>query len=243
MYYSQRHEEILEILKLRNHVTVHYLAEQLHVSEPTIRRDLSVLEKNKRIRRTFGGAAIHDLTTDEVPLELRQTQSLQAKEQIARQALQYLQDGQVLFLDASSTVQCVVKHLKQFRDLTVITNSPKVSLMLAEQNIRSFCTGGALLDKSIAYVGNYAENFVRNFNADVFLFSCRGLSDRGMLTDSSVEESNLRRVMMKHAKKRIFLCTSDKIGKAYLYNLCSLSDVDAIECDTPLPPALLDQSV
>ena len=97
MYYSQRHDEILEILKSRNHVTVHYLAEQLHVSEPTIRRDLSVLEKNKRIRRTFGGAAIHDLITDEVPLELRQTQSLEAKEKIARQALRHIQDGQILF--------------------------------------------------------------------------------------------------------------------------------------------------
>ena len=241
MYYSQRHDEILEILKSRNHVTVHYLAEQLHVSEPTIRRDLSGLQNKKRIRRTFGGAAIHDLITDEVPLELRQTQSLEAKEKIARQALRHIQDGQILFLDASSTVQCMVKHLKQFRDLVVITNSPKVSIMLAEGNIRSFCTGGALLDKSIAYVGNDAENFIRQFNADLFFFSCRGLSEKGMLTDSSLEESSLRRVMMQHCKKRVLLCTSDKIGKSYLYNLCSLSDVDAIECDAPLPPALLEK--
>jgi len=238
MFYAQRHKEIMDILKERDHATVHFLAERLHVSEPTIRRDLSALEKNNHIRRTFGGAVIHNSMTDEVPLVLRQTQSMEAKEQIALQALEWVRDGQVLFLDASSTVQYVVKHLKSFRDLTVITNSPQISMMLAELKIRSFCTGGSLLDKSIAYVGNYAEDFVRNFNADLFLFSCRGLSEDGRLTDSSVEESNLRRVMMKYARKCVFLCTSAKIGKEYMYNLCSVSDVDAVLSDVPLPQPL-----
>lgn len=238
MFFSQRHEEIIEILKNRNHVTVRYLAQALHVSEPTIRRDLVALEQDHRIKRTFGGAVLSDMTTQEIPLQLRESQSIEAKELIAQQALQYIQDGQIIFLDASSTVQRLAKHLYRFRDLTVITNSPKTSLMLAEMNIKSFCTGGALLGKSIAYVGTYAEEFIRNFNADRFFFSCRGLSNDGFLTDSSIDESNLRRVMMQHSGKNIFLCTADKLGKQYMYNFCDLARVDHILCDEALPPHL-----
>ena len=104
--------------------------------------------------------------------------------------------------------------------------------------MKSYSTGGLLLENSIAFVGSGAENFIRNFNADIFFFSSRGLSEDGVISDSSVDEANLRRVMMEHSKKRIFLCTSDKMGKRYMYNLCTLSDVDVIISDKELPDSL-----
>lgn len=238
MFYSERREEIMEILKQKNYASVHYLAKKLFVSEPTIRRDLLVLEKENRIKRTFGGAMANDMTNNEIPLELREKEDSKAKKDIAQQALKYIKDGQVLFFDASSTVLELSKYLSKFNGLTVITNSPKTSMQLAECNIKSFCTGGILLEKSIAYVGTYAENFIRNFNADYFFFSCRGISDDGILSDSSMEESDLRRVMMQHSKKNIFLCTSNKIGKKYMYNFSDISKIDKIICDVPLPEQL-----
>ena len=120
----------------------------------------------------------------------------------------------------------------------MITNSPKTSLKLAELKIRSLSTGGLLLENSISFVGAHAENFVRNFNADIFFFSCRGITDDGQLTDSSMEESQLRRIMMEHSKKKIFLCTSNKIGRKYMYNLCDVSAVDGVICEKELPDGL-----
>lgn len=238
MYFTERYEDIIKILKERNSASVHFLAEHLHVSEPTIRRDLVVLEQEKRIKRTFGGAVISDMSTTEIPLALRESENRQPKEIIAKKAIEHISDGKIIFIDASSTASKLLKYLPNFSNLTIITNSPKNSLKLAELRVRSFCTGGLLLENSIAYVGKQAEDFVRNFNADLFFFSSRGLSDTGVLSDSSIEESELRRVMMEHSRKKIFLCTSDKIGKSYMYNLCRLSAVDEVISEVELPEHL-----
>ena len=238
MYFCERQSRILEILEKRKNASVHYLAETLYASEPTIRRDLSVLEREGRIKRTFGGAVLSNVIQGEIPLALRERENMKAKESIAGQAVRFIRDGQVIFLDASSTAFCLTRHLEAFSDLTVITNSPKTSMKLAELKIRSFCTGGLLLENSIAYIGTHAENFVQNFNADVFFFSCRGMTEDGVLTDSSMEESELRRAMMRQSKTKVFLCTGDKIGQKYMYNLCTVSQVDAVISDIPLPAAL-----
>ncbi len=234
MFSIERHEQIIEILQKRSSATVHYLAEQLHVSEPTVRRDLSSLEQANKIKRTFGGAVINTDVNAEVPFTLRMGDNKNLKAMIAQKATRYIKDDYVIFLDASSTVSYVIPHLQKFKNLTVITNSPKNSLALAELKIKSFSTGGVLLENSVAYVGTAAQHFVKRFNADLFLFSCRGVSYDGMLSDSSIEETDLRQVMMRHSKKNVFLCSSDKLGKSYMYNLCSHKSVDEIISDIPL---------
>lgn len=242
MFYSERYGKIIEILTSRNNVTVHYLAKKLFVSEPTIRRDLCFLEREGIVTRTYGGAFLSKNLNREIPLSQRENENTYAKEIIAKKAIQYIKNGNVIFLDASSTVSKIVKYLPKFSDLTVITNSPKTSMMLAEEKIKSFCTGGLLLQNSIAYVGKGAEEFTEKFNADVFFFSCRGVTEEGVLTDSSVEESEIRRVMLKHSKKNIFLCADNKIGKKYMYNFCSLDCVNKVISNTALPEAFEGKS-
>lgn len=231
MFSCERHDQIIKILEQRTSASVHHLAKQLHVSEPTIRRDLTILLQENRIRRTFGGAVINSDPNAESPLVLREMENKEIKEKLALDAAKYIKDDSVIFLDASSTAANIIKHLTPYRNLTVITNSPKNSLKLAEHKIKSFSTGGLLLEKSIAYVGVSAHEFIEKFNADLFFFSCKGVSNDGMLNDSSIEETDIRKVMMKHSKKNIFLCPSDKIGKHYMYNLCSYRDVDVIISD------------
>ena len=107
--------------------------------------------------------------------------------------------------------------------------------MLADMQIKCFCTGGLLLKNSIAYVGALAEKFISNFNADIFFFSCRGISSDGILTDSSIEESEIRKVMMMHAKKKIFLCDNSKFNKEYMYRLAHVDEVDEIISNVKIP--------
>lgn len=234
MFSIERHEQIIEILRKRTSASVHFLAKQLHVSEPTVRRDLITLSNQKKIKRTFGGAVINTDFNAEVPLSLRESENRKAKEYVATEAVKYIKDDYVIFLDASSTVSNVIKYLPEFKNLTVITNSPKNSIKLAELKIKSFSTGGEMLENSVAYVGTSAQNFIKKFNADLFLFSCRGISNDGMLNDSSIEETEIRKIMMKNSKKNIFLCSSDKIGKKYMYNLCYFKDIDEIISDTEI---------
>lgn len=232
MFDIERQEKILEILTVRKSVTVHTLAALVFASESTIRRDLSALEKSGRIRRTFGGAVLEETLTKEVPLLLRQSQNSSVKAAIAAQAKEYIHHGDVIFLDASSTVFHLIPHLSLFKDLTVITNSPKTSVALGEAGIRNFCTGGRLLAHSIAYVGKHAEDFIGRFNADLLFFSCRGYTPAdGEITDSSVEESQIRSVMLRRANKKIFLCDSSKFGKKYMYRLCSQDEITCMLSD------------
>ena len=197
MYFRERHNKIIDILEKRSSASVHYLAQALYVSEPTIRRDLAALQEQGKIRRTFGGAVLSDMINREVPFALREHENRRAKDAIARMAVKQIRDGQIIFLDASSTVSYLTPYLASFSDLTVITNSPKTSLKLAELKIRSLSTGGLLLENSIAFVGAHAENFVRNFNADIFFFSCRGINEKGIVSDNTIMENSMRQIMMK----------------------------------------------
>ena len=92
-----------------------------------------------------------------------------------------------------------------------------------------------MITRSLCYVGEDAERTVRNYNADVLFFSCRGLAMDGRLTDTSVEENALRRCMLRQSAKRVLLCDSSKLGNVYLNNLCHLSEVDALICEKPVP--------
>lgn len=228
MFNIERQEEILSILNKNKSISVNQLSKILYVSAPTIRRDLSILEQHGKVRRTHGGVVLKHSAENEIPLMLREDQNNTSKQIIAKKASQYVNDGDVIFLDASSTVAHIIPFLKKFNDILVVTNSPKTSIKLGETGIKNYCTGGLLLTHSIAYVGNNAENFISNINADILFFSSRGYTENGYITDSSIEESTLKKSMIKNAEKIFYLCDSSKKNTKYMYNICSTADVTAI---------------
>ena len=228
MFTVERHLEILRILENEKSISVNKLSRLLYVSAPTVRRDLSMLEEQGKVLRTHGGVVLRKAAESEVPLMFREEQNSQAKRRIASVAAEHISDGNVIFLDASSTAAHIIPFLKKFNDIIVVTNSPKTSLKLGEEGIKNYCTGGLLLAHSIAYVGNEAEKFISNINADVFFFSSRGYIEDGYITDSSVEEATVKRAMMNNAERSFYLCDSSKKNKKYMYNICAASDVAGI---------------
>lgn len=228
MYPSQRQEQILALLKEEKSISVHKLAKLLFTSESSIRRDLAALQDLGKLKRTFGGAVLFESAEKEVSLMYRSTQNMQAKARIAEKAAVYLADGMTIFLDASSSAAQMLPHLKKFKDITVITNSPQTSMQLGEMKIRNYCTGGLLLRHSIAYVGGGAEDFIQRFHADLLFFSCRGFSPECGLTDSMEEEARIRQIMMRRSRRKIFLCDSSKYNRTFPYRICDVQDVDAV---------------
>ena len=231
MLHLERQNEIMTLLHERKSMTVRALSELLFTSESTVRRDLAELERAGKVRRTFGGVVLEETLTKEVPRLWRQSQNHEEKQIIARKARAALANGKVIFLEASTTVAHLVPILAEFSDLTVITNSPSTSLELGNLGIRTFCTGGALLPSSQAFVGAQAEDFICRFNADLMFFSSRGITEDGRITDSSLEESRLRQIMLAHTKKKIYLFDSTKLGKEYMVNLCHVNEVDSFLSD------------
>ena len=228
MFNIERQEEIINILSQHKSISVKQLARMLFVSPPTIRRDLDMLEKRGKVMRTHGGVVLRQSAEGEIPLMLREEQNHQSKDIIARKAAEFINDGNVIFLDASSTVAHLIPYLSKFNDIVIVTNSPKTSVELGKENIRNYCTGGLLLPHSVAYVGNETEKFISKINADIFFFSSRGYTEDGYVTDSSIEESAVKKAMMKNAEKTFYLCDNSKKNKKYMYNICSVDEVTII---------------
>lgn len=232
MFNIERREEILNILEKSGSISVEKLSKLLYVSPPTIRRDLSYLEEEGKVHRTHGGVVLRETAEREIPLLLREDSNSKSKQIIAQKATEHIKDGDVIFLDASSTAAHIVPFLSRFNDIIVVTNSPKTSIKLGSQNIKNYCTGGLLLPHSIAYVGNETEKFIESINADILFFSSRGYTEDGFITDSSVEESAVKKAMIKNSEKTFYLCDNSKRNKKYMYNICQTEDVDAVISET-----------
>ena len=239
MPFYERQDMILNALLESDHMTTHELSAKLFVSVPTLRRDLTKLEQMGKIIRTHGGARLIKKSADEkIPILLREQEQNDAKEIMARKAAELVRDGDIIMLDGSTSACSLIPHLAEFKNLIVITSSAKSSFLLGRMGINTICTGGKMITRSLSYIGEDAENTIRRYNADIVFFSCRGLSMDGKLTDNSIEENSLRRIMLCHAKKRVLLCDSSKLGHTYLNNLCHLSEVDEIICERALPACL-----
>lgn len=233
MIKKERLDSILELLKARRYCTVRFLSQQLYVAPITIRRDLLELERAGLIARCYGGATIPSHENREVPFEIRNRSNSTAKDLLAKQAASYISTGDVIFLDASSTVSHILNYLSPEQNLTVITNSTLVAQKMQEKHIRVYLTGGMPVENSHALVGSIAEQAVAGLYANLCFFSAQGIDEAGNITDQSESESALRRQMIAHSQKRIFLFDSSKYRKRFAFRICNTQDVTYVVTDSP----------
>lgn len=239
MLINERQKKIIAALQENPQVTVKELAKTLYVSEPTVRRDFTVLDKKGIITKVYGGAKLNQGYADrEIPFSFRQNEKSVVKSSIGKKAAELVKDGMVIMLDGSTSSYYLAEFLTKKKDLIVITSGAKTAVALAEANVRVFCTGGQMITNSFSYVGQQAEDFVKNINADILFFSCRGVSLDGKMTDLSIEESNLRRAMMKNSKRKYLLCDSSKFDKTYFYNIGSIGEIDGVISEQLLPESI-----
>lgn len=234
MSLKERELAILEYLKERKEASVSELCGALFVSEPTMRRDLATLNASGKIIRTHGGAVYRRELGENLPQTFREKENLDAKAAIGKKALSLIHDGDVIMVDASSTALALLSVLDPQQSVIVITNSAKAPQILAETAVKTFVTGGELASHSLAYIGGYAEDFLRSFNADICFFSVRTLTGEGDLTDNAIAENSIRRVMMSRSKKSVLLLDSKKIGAPCISTLCALDSISYVVSEKDL---------
>ena len=239
MLISERQNQIIYALRANPNITVKELAKKLCFSEPTIRRDFTELHRRGIITKHYGGAILNEGAADrEIPFVLREKEKGQAKAEIGLLASEFISDGMVIMLDGSTSAYHLVPYLARYKDIIVITSGAKTALALAELHIPVYSTGGRMRTNSFSYIGREAEDTVRRYNADILFFSCHGLSAEGMMSDPSIDEANLRRVMMEKSREKYLLCDSSKFDKTYFYNMGNVSELDGIISDQPLPEGI-----
>lgn len=232
----ERQNRILEILAQKRAATVDELCSTLYSSGATIRRDLKMLETTGLIRRTHGGAVYIDSNTTDFPMPLRETENPEKKELLVRRALPLIRDGLTLFLDSSSTVCHLAKHLGGYQQLRVVTNSLKTANILAElDGPEVHCTGGRLRENAMSFVGTQAIHFVQQFSADYAFISCRGIHPQAGITDADENEAEIKRMYIQNAAETVLLCDSSKIGRRSFCRIAPLQDIRHIITDGVLP--------
>ena len=223
-----RENQYINLLVQKPH-SVKELSEKLFVSEPTVRRDIALLREKELLICKRGIVSLKTNSPDQrIPLFIRHLEQNEEKRAIARKAAHYIKDGYVIMLDASTTAFHLLPHLTDFKNILVITNGAKTALESASMGIRTICTGGELMTESFCYVGTDAESVLKNYNADVAFFSCRGISENNIATDNSILENAMRKIMIKNSKKSYLLCDSSKFGKTYLNTLCNVEDLNGL---------------
>lgn len=224
----QREEKYIRLLASRDYA-VKELAEKLFISEPTARRDITLLKGKEILECKNGVVSLKVRFPDKrIPLFIREMEQNEEKGRIAQQAARHIKDGDVVMLDASTTAYHLLPHLVHFQNLILITNGAKTAIEAAAMGIKTICTGGELASESFCYVGEDAESVLRRYNADIAFFSCRGLSDDGRVTDNSILENGIRRIMMENSARVFLLCDKSKHGKIYINTLCHTKDLDGV---------------
>ena len=226
---SQRQEHILELIRKRKAVSVTQLSKELYINEATLRRDLNALAKSGVISRTYGGAVLNEGLDSEIPFFVRETSHAEAKRQIGESAAGFIKDGDTIFLDSSSTAAFLIPHLAQKKGLRIVTNGAKAVLMLSKlTDCEIYCIGGKLRENSLSFIGGDALGMLKNFHFDAAFFSCRGVDLRSGLTDSNINEAEIRRLLIDNSKKTYLLADSSKFDVVSFYTVAKLSAVSAV---------------
>ena len=233
---EHQEKEILEILQSNQYASIDELAEKLFVIPSTIRRKLDSLQKKGLVTRTHGGAQLNDDNNFFPSFTFRIHQNSFEKKKMALAAIKLIKNGDLIFLDGTTSAFFIAEYLSEFKNIRVITNGIDTLSLLAKNNIAAYSTGGyaSELNRSVL-VGHYAEQMIDNFHADIAFFSATSVTNDGEIYDCFEEENVIRKAMIKHASKKVFLCDSTKFGKTSLFHLCSLNDVDHIISNHDLP--------
>lgn len=230
----KRQQQILDYLYQSHFASIDEIAKSIYVSGATVRRDVQKLEQKGLVKTVYGGIVLSEYSNEVVPVSMRDRENADLKEAIAVRAADLIKDNDTVIFDASSTVRRICRHIKNRKNLTIITNNLRICEELKDSNITVYCTGGMLTPKRDCFLGHYAQEFMQQITASTFFFSSQGVLENGDIVDSSEEEIALRKVMLQRARNKVFLCDSSKYGKEYPFTLCNCEDVTQIISDKPI---------
>lgn len=229
MLVAERRKKILELVNQKGSVRVNELSELFSVTEETIRRDLDVLESQNKLRRSHGGAVkIQDL---EIPYFEREITNVEEKKAIAKLAIQWIQSGDRIILDASTTAWYMAKIMPNI-DVTVLTNSIKVALELSEKDkVNVISTGGQLSPRSLSFVGPLAEKSLQQYHVNKAFLSCQGIHPSRGISESNELQALVKRKMIEIADEVNLMVDFSKFGVQAFAHSGELHQVDRLITD------------
>ncbi|MBT3360745.1 MAG: DeoR/GlpR transcriptional regulator [Rhodospirillales bacterium] len=229
MLAEQRRSVILDTLSEKGAVSIADLYRKLGVSRETIRRDITRLDKEGRLRKTHGGA----MSTDNEPaFEERKSVNVEAKRSIGRVAAALVPDGASVIIDSGTTIQGLVEALADKRRLHVITNDFQAAAKLSGRNDnRVLILGGELIAGEGAIMGRDATAMLGNYFADFSFVGAGAISSHPWLMDFSREAAEIRGQMLALARCPVVLADHTKFDRLAPVRVANFEKVRHIVVD------------
>jgi DeoR/GlpR family transcriptional regulator of sugar metabolism len=228
-----RRDRLLELVRLRGFASLPDLAEELSVSESTVRRDVDYLEQSGVAKRTHGGAFYTGPSPKLPHFDQRQQVQWHEKKLIARRAAGLVEDGDTLLLDGGSTTYELAQLLVS-RPLQVVTNSlPVANLFTTSGSADLVLVGGYVHTRTGVVVGPYADQMLSTLNVRKAFLSVAAVSEQGCF-NSNLLLVETERAMMRAADEVIVVVDSTKFGHRSLAHLCELAAIDRMVSDDGL---------
>ncbi len=233
---AERQTRILQLINERQSISVTELSAEFGVSEMTIRRDLARLEERGVLRRTHGGAVLLKYPPGDLPYYAREGTQLAEKEAIARLAVELVEDGDTIVLDAGTTIAHFARRLIGKRHLTVITNSLYVvNILIGAPDITVIHTGGTLWEPTASFVGPLAVAALRRFTAGKAFLATPAISLEAGVTNSNLYEAEVKAVMLEIARQKILLVDHTKFGRTSYAIVAPIQAFDCLITDEGTP--------
>jgi DeoR family transcriptional regulator of aga operon len=239
---SDRMRSVLSALHEQNTVSLATLAEDLGVSAATLRRDLADLDEQGLLVRTHGGARALD-SRSEIPVRLRDTQFRDAKQRIARRAVEMIPSGPyAVAISGGTTSAEVARALGNRAELTIVTNSLTIALECAARpQLKVIITGGVVRLSSFEAVGSLSENTFKAINVGTAILGTDGITAHGGVTTHDDTEARTNNAMVASAQRVIVVADGSKVGRVTLAKMAELSQISDLITDSNADPVELER--
>ena len=227
----ERRRKIMERLNADKKVYVSDLSKCFGVTEETIRRDLEKLENQDFLRRSYGGAVLNEHTNADLSFVKRTSINTENKDVIAEKAAGFIRDGMTIMADSSTTCLALLQHIKQRKNLTIITNSVRLMNDFVNSPFTMISSGGVLQAHSFALTGASASATLRKYYVDLAILSCKGMDRQRGLMESTEAESAIKQVMLEQAQKTILLADHSKFDQTAFVKTCDFSAISTVITD------------
>jgi DeoR/GlpR family transcriptional regulator of sugar metabolism len=236
----ERRTEIFKKIQKQRTIRVSDLVEEYRVSIETIRRDLEYLEKKGFLHRVYGGAVLHGFYGEEPAYQNREITNYPQKKAIGKRAVEFIQDGDTLFIDVGTTTMEAALNLHTKKNLTVITNATLIAQkMISYEGCRVILLGGELRRGDLSVSGGVSDGNIQNFYANKAIIGVGGITPSTGITDYYLPEASTRRLMISRADVVIALADCSKFGAIAMNQICPIDRISTLITDWTTPAQVI----
>ena len=235
MFLEERQEKILELLATNGKVLVKELAEQFGVTEDSIRKDLSALELDGKLKRTYGGAVAIREKLHVMEANKRRTINVEAKRKIAAAAFKLIKPGDMICLDIS-TINIALAELiaKAELDCKVVTNMIDVLTILANNpKIELIFIGGKLNRSRDGFCDGLAAELITRLKPDLAFIGVVGVDVKdNSVSTYQIEDGIYKSEVIGVSKKSYIMAEARKFSTDGNYTFAHVDDFDGVITDS-----------